>query len=280
MLTGFDLQKKSLLLSNASLALVDSALSLLEKQLERARKDLNTIQTLKQDALINPDAFVAKISAKVGSFLLHQEFTGMPKLQTIIAVPNIDNFNSGVNCDQKKLFPQRPSVIPRAVYEVGRKVERPASAPDLGDATPKKSYLNEYVTVDTSLFANHRMSLDTPTSALSSPASSPPGSSPPHISGAGKTSLRLAVSSQSRQDSLRSFSTSPIEAASSEESHATRSSSRRSTSDYARRSSCNTPDPKSRRNKRKSVNFMEEPPDSPSSPIVKPQAKRYTVVSF
>lgn len=177
-----------------------------------------------------------------------QKWTGMPKLQKIIAVPNIDNFNSGKE-DPAKLFPGRPSVLPLSVYEVTSAPEnpdtkipvtRPVSAPPTQQAFSQygrnsTAYLDEYMTLDTANLVNQNISLERPTSALSSPASSPPDSqctSKPH--GAGKTSRRLLSKNHPtplRRDSDGSFGS---RSSSGDGSTGRRTSSRRSTSEYSR----------------------------------------------
>jgi hypothetical protein len=164
----------------------------------------------------------------------------MPKLQTIIAVPNFDNFNSGKR-EPAKIFPSRPSVVPQNLYE---DIERPTSTVPIPTASlpmmarmPKTKYLQDYMTVDTRSLVNQKIierpmsakSIERPMSAMSSHPESPPSDYDVGSGGGGtgKTSLRL-VTSQARN------TTGERSASSGESGEGTRASSRRSTSEYSR----------------------------------------------
>jgi hypothetical protein len=209
----------------------------------------------------------------------------MPKLQSIIAVPNLDNFNSGIS-NPSKIFPSRPSVVPNAIYEKG--IERSASAHPIPSNAlpmmariPKTKYLNEYMTVDTKSLVYQKIGIERPMSAMSSPAESPPSDGGGGGGGVGKTSLRL-VKSQVRGVGEQSGCLEAVDGV--------RVSSRRSTSEYARvgkedeglSQEIGGKGRAKRIGKRKSVNFDDEEPaektrrrSSVASDIVKPQAKRY-----
>lgn len=214
----------------------------------------------------------------------------MPKLQAIVAVPNIDSFNAGVS-NPAKIFPSRPSVLPNALYEV--QVPRSSSAPPIPTASlpmmariPKTKYLNDFMTVDTKSLVHQKINIERPMSAMSSMSSL--ADSPTSDSGtAGKTSsgLRLVTNQGGGE---RSASTTSGEGDTLE---GTRVSSRRSTSEYSRvgmgeGSTGRAPT----RGKRKSAIFDDEElverprrKASPAPDVVKPEPKKYgrlSVIGF